>query len=177
VTWNTSSRKSQRPWRKSTTSDRESRSNQLQTRFEDKREEADSKNDKQSKTEQTDQTDKKEEPAETDQNEQTSVKDRPSVLMYLPEDQHTELDIRFDELNAQYERKHGTERQNNRDCYPAVVEAASEGKELEAVLDLKNHRRLRCFAVNHERGERINANSALLPFSTRIFACQESRRH
>jgi hypothetical protein len=117
-------------------SDREDRSNRLQTRFEDEQKEGGSKSSKQSKTEQTDKTDKKGESAEADQNEQTSVKDRPSVLMYLPEDQHTELDIRFDELNAQYKRKHGEALQKNRDYYPAVVEAALEGKDLEDVLDI-----------------------------------------
>lgn len=77
-----------------------------------------------SKTEQTDKTQKK------------SVKDRPSVLMYLPEELHTELDIRFDELNARHKREHGRPIEKNRDYYPAVIEAALENKDIEDVLDL-----------------------------------------
>ena len=66
----------------------------------------------------------------------TSIKDRPSVLMYLPEELHTELDIRFDELNARYKREHGRPLEKNRDYYPAVVKASLEGTEVEDVLDI-----------------------------------------
>ena len=65
-----------------------------------------------------------------------SIKDRPSVLMYLPEELHTELDIRFDELNARYKREYGRPLEKNRDYYPAVVKASLEGKEVEDVLDI-----------------------------------------
>lgn len=67
---------------------------------------------------------------------QTSVKDRPSVLMYLPEELHTELDIRFDELNARYKREHGEALEKNRDYYPAIVKAGLEGTDIEDILDL-----------------------------------------
>lgn len=66
----------------------------------------------------------------------TSIKDRPSVLMYLPEELHTELDIRFDELNARYKREHGRPLEKNRDYYPAVVKASLEGKDVEDVLEI-----------------------------------------
>lgn len=56
----------------------------------------------------------------------TSVKDRPSVLMYLPENLHTDLDVRFDELNARHKRKHGEPLEKNRDYYPLVVELGLE---------------------------------------------------
>lgn len=65
-----------------------------------------------------------------------SIKDRPSVLMYLPEELHTELDIRFDELNARYKREHGQPLEKNRDYYPAVVEASLEGKPVEDILEV-----------------------------------------
>jgi hypothetical protein len=93
---------------------------------------------KQSKTDENMQTDrsskrgksakpeKTEKRDETAENEKTSVKDRPSVLMYLPEEQHTELDIRFDELNAKYKRMHGESLQKNRDYYPILIELAME---------------------------------------------------
>lgn len=66
----------------------------------------------------------------------TPVKDRPSVLMYLPEDLHTELDIRFDELNARYKREHDQPLEKNRDYYPAVIKASLEGKDVKDVLDI-----------------------------------------
>ena len=83
-----------------------------------------SKSSKLSKTEQTDKRKKK------------SVKDRPSVLMYLPEELHSDLDIRFDELNAQYKREHGEALEKNRDYYPAVIKAGLEGEDIKEVLDL-----------------------------------------
>lgn len=67
---------------------------------------------------------------------QTSVKDRPSVLMYLPEELHTELDIRFDELNARYKREHGEALEKNRDYYPAIVKAGLEGTDIKDILEL-----------------------------------------
>lgn len=76
------------------------------------------------------------ETATTAKSEQTSVKDRPSVLMYLPEGLHQELDIRFDELNARYKREHDEALEKNRDYYPAVVEAGLEGKDVEEILDI-----------------------------------------
>ena len=78
-------------------------------------------------------------PSQTDKSSKTaqaSVKDRPSVLMYLPEELHTELDIRFDELNARYKREHGEALEKNRDYYPAIVKAGLEGTDIEDILDL-----------------------------------------
>lgn len=82
--------------------------------------------DKTSKTEETEKNVPREE----------AVKNRPSVLMYLPEELHRELDIRFDELNAQYKREHGEGLQKNRDYYPAIVKAALEGKDVKDILDI-----------------------------------------
>ena len=56
--------------------------------------------------------------------------------MYLPEKLHSELDIRFDELNAQYKREHGEALEKNRDYYPAVIKASLEDKDIKEILDL-----------------------------------------
>jgi hypothetical protein len=82
----------------------------------------------------TAQTNETGEPKEETKSE--SVKDRPSVLMYLPEEVHEELDIRFDELNAKHKRAHGEKLEKNRHYYPAVVKAGLEGSDLEDVLDI-----------------------------------------
>lgn len=65
-----------------------------------------------------------------------SVRDRPSVLMYLPPSLREELDVRYDELNARYRREHGEPLGKNRDYYPAVVRAGLTGEPLEELLDL-----------------------------------------
>lgn len=65
-----------------------------------------------------------------------SVRDRPSVLMYLPEDLRAELDVRYDELNAEYRREHGEPLGKNRDYYPAVVRAGLTGESVEDLLEL-----------------------------------------
>lgn len=72
----------------------------------------------------------------TQNNSEVPIKDRKSVLMYLPDDVWQELDIRFDELNAEYKRKYGEALEKNRDYYPAVIRAGLTDKDLEDVLDL-----------------------------------------
>ncbi len=85
-----------------------------------------SKTEKSDNMSKTSKSDKPEQTEKTEENEKTSVKERPSVLMYLPEEQHTELDIRFDEINAKYKREHGESLQKNRDYYPILIELAME---------------------------------------------------
>lgn len=87
-------------------------------------------------TERTDAPSKTSESASGTDSGETSVKERPSVLMYLPVEVRTELDIRFDELNARYKREHGEALEKNRDYYPAVVEAGLTGKDLEDILNV-----------------------------------------
>lgn len=65
-----------------------------------------------------------------------SVKDRPSVLMYIPEELHRRLDIKFDELNLKSKKETGKGLQKNKDFYPAVIKAGLEGKNIEDVLDV-----------------------------------------
>ena len=125
-------------------SDRNERSSRLRRRFDDdpdddESETAQEKTATESKAESADKPSKKSKTdmqAETAQPDELSVKDRPSVLMYLPEDVRQELDIRFDELNAKYKREHGEALEKNRDYYPAVIKAGLEGKDLEDVLDI-----------------------------------------
>jgi hypothetical protein len=130
-------------------SDREERGNKLAGRFEDEPDEDDvaeieveSKTDKTAQIDETDMSDTTTQTAETGENEQTeesdktSLKEKPSVLMYLDEDLKTELDARFDELNAKHRREHGEALEKNRDYYPAIVEAGLEGKDIEDVLDV-----------------------------------------
>jgi len=64
------------------------------------------------------------------------IKDRENVLMYLPSDLRSELDIQFDELSAKHKRKHGEGLEKNRDYYPAVIQAGLTGKDLEEILDI-----------------------------------------
>jgi len=64
------------------------------------------------------------------------VRDRKSVLMYLPEDIRKELDIQFDELNAKHKRQHGEAIEKNRDYYPAVILAGLTNKDLKDILEL-----------------------------------------
>ena len=125
-------------------SDRNERSSRLRRRFDDdpdddESETAQEKTATESKTDPPDMPSKKSKTdmqAETAQPDELSVKDRPSVLMYLPKDVRQELDIRFDELNAKYKREHGEALEKNRDYYPAVIKAGLEGKDLEDVLDI-----------------------------------------
>lgn len=111
-------------------------SSRLASRFDDTGEGGVGDSDEQVKTEKKSKTSKPSKTKETDESEQKSVKDRPSVLMYLPEELHSDLDIRFDELNAQYKREHGEALEKNRDYYPAVIEAGLEGKDIKDILDI-----------------------------------------
>jgi hypothetical protein len=55
-----------------------------------------------------------------------SVKDRPSVLMYLPAALRQEMDIRFDEVNAAAKREFGEGLEKNRHWYPLLLSLALE---------------------------------------------------
>ncbi len=111
-------------------------SSRLASRFDDTDKKESSDSDEQSKSGKLSKSSKSSKTEQRDEREQKTVKDRPSVLMYLPEDLHSDLDIRFDELNAQYKREHGEALEKNRDYYPAVVEAGLEGKDIKDILDL-----------------------------------------
>jgi len=111
-------------------------SSRLASRFDDTDKEGGSDSDEQPKTGDKSNSSKISKTKQTDKREKKSVKDRPSVLMYLPEELHSDLDIRFDELNAQYKREHGEALEKNRDYYPAVVKAGLEEKDIKEILDL-----------------------------------------
>lgn len=122
--------------------DRDERGNRLSKRFQKDKSDTDDDDSSTSNSSTPPNPSKESMPSNSSKIEQTtktqkkSVKDRPSVLMYLPEDLHTELDIRFDEFNARHKREHGRPIEKNRDYYPAVIEAALENKDIEDVLDL-----------------------------------------
>ena len=80
--------------------------------------------------------DDKSKKSETEKSKGSSVKDRPSVLMYIPEKLHRELDITFDELNLKSKKQNGKKLQKNKDFYPAVIKAGLEGKSVEDILDI-----------------------------------------
>jgi len=95
-----------------------------------------------SKTSQTSQTAKTDMPAETTDadasvpiDEETTIKDLPSILMYLPEDLHEAVDLRFQEVKLAYQREHGEAIEKNRHFYPALVKAGLEGNTVEDVLE------------------------------------------
>lgn len=118
--------------------------NRLSQRFGDEPEE-DAESDESAENEQSSQNSKNHKSSMTEANTQSAdsvesaqtnnIKDRPSVLMYLPEEIHSELDLRFDELNLQHKREHGEALGKNRDFYPAVIKAGLEGKEIQEVLE------------------------------------------
>lgn len=76
------------------------------------------------------------ETSETSESE-AAVKDRKNVNMYLPEDLVGEMNIRYSELDAKYQREHGRTMEKNRDYYSAVIEAGLTDKSIEDVLDLE----------------------------------------
>lgn len=112
--------------------DRNSRSDRLSRRFQRKDQEEETDESESDAAEAAEPESEDVEPS----TEQVSVKERPSVLMYLPDDVRTELDIRFDELNARYKREHGEPLEKNRDYYPAVVKSGLTGDDLEDILGL-----------------------------------------
>lgn len=101
----------------------------------DSKNEESSKTDKQSKQSQSSKSTMNTQTAKTgEESKSENVRDRKSVLMYLPEDLHEDLDIRFDELNLKHKREHGGSLQKNRDYYPAVIEAALSDESVEEIL-------------------------------------------
>ena len=111
-------------------------SSRLASRFNDTDKAESGDSDVRGETEKKSKSSKPSKTEKTNERKKKSVKDRPSVLMYLPEELHSDLDIRFDELNAQYKREHGDALEKNRDYYPAVVKAGLEGKDIKDILDL-----------------------------------------
>lgn len=73
--------------------------------------------------------------SETAESEET-VKDRKNVNMYLPEDLVGEMNIRYAELDAQFQREHGRSMEKNRDWYPAIIRAGLTDNSVKEVLGL-----------------------------------------
>lgn len=94
-----------------------------------------SNQDKESKQSQSSKSTMNTQTAQTsEESKSDNIRDRKSVLMYLPEELHEDLDIRFDELNLKHKREHGEALQKNRDYYPAIVEAALSDESVEEIL-------------------------------------------
>ena len=76
-------------------------------------------------------------------NEPESVKaTRVGTYMYLPEEQRSELNFRYKELNLAYERAVGAELEKNRHFYPLVVQAgleAIDGMDGESLRERVSH--------------------------------------
>jgi hypothetical protein len=76
------------------------------------------------------------ETSQTSQTEQTPVKDRPTVMMYLPDDIKDDLGRAFDQLAARRTLEDKPPIEKNRDFYPALVEVALDhSDEIEEKLD------------------------------------------
>lgn len=112
----------------------------MSQRFGDEGESGADTSDKNSKTDKNDMSDttaKSDTTEKTAQSEESSqtVKDRPSVLMYLPPDVRERLSIKYDEMNIKAKRQQGEGIGKNEDFYPAVIEAGLE--HVEEVLEFE----------------------------------------
>lgn len=84
----------------------------------------------------TDKTSKTSKEKRTDKNDRPSTKDKTALTMYLLPEQVNEFDLRFQEINLEYQREYGERLQKNADFYPAVLEAAFTDKTVRDVLEL-----------------------------------------
>jgi hypothetical protein len=57
--------------------------------------------------------------------------------IYLPDDDVDELDIRYSEVNVQWQREHGEQLPKNERFYPAVIRAGLSGTSIEEELGLE----------------------------------------
>lgn len=89
-----------------------------------------------SETSETAETMSTSETAETEESAET-VKERKNVNMYLPEDLVGKMNIRYSELDAQFQREHSRSMEKNRDWYPALIEAGLTDQSIEDVLNLE----------------------------------------
>ena len=69
------------------------------------------------------------EDSETSKNPESSesaetVRSRKNVNMYLPDGLVDDMQLRYSELNVQWQREHGEELPKNAEFYPAVLRAA-----------------------------------------------------
>jgi len=87
-------------------------------------------------------TTKSTETAETTETEETSetetVRDRKNVNMYLPEGLVDDLQLRYSELNVEWQRRHGSNLPKNQEFYPAVIRAALGDSSVSGELGLED---------------------------------------
>jgi len=91
-----------------------------------------------SESDNSDNTKQMDSTAQSSNSDNTPVREKKHVPMYLTEEKAEELDMFFEELSLQYRKEHGEPLQKNRDFYPALVEALTEGKDIETVLGLSD---------------------------------------
>jgi hypothetical protein len=72
---------------------------------------------------------KSSESSKTAENAEASqtVRSRKNVNMYLPDDLVGDMQLRYSELNVEWQREHGEELPKNAEYYPAVIRAALNG--------------------------------------------------
>jgi hypothetical protein len=80
-------------------------------------------------TAETSKNSKSSENSKTAQNAEASqtIRSRKNVNMYLPDDLVGDMQLRYSELNVEWQREHGEELPKNAEYYPAVIRAALNG--------------------------------------------------
>jgi Mor family transcriptional regulator len=58
--------------------------------------------------------------------------------IYLSDDDVNELDIRYSEVNVEWQREHGEQLPKNEKFYPAVIRAGLSGTSIEEELGLED---------------------------------------
>lgn len=92
--------------------------------------------DKEEKTEKADKTDKTEQTEAESKTDRPSTKDKTALTMYLAPETIKDEDIRFQELNLEYQREYDQKLQKNADYWPAVFEAAHSNQTVREILEL-----------------------------------------
>lgn len=67
-----------------------------------------------------------------------TVRSRKNVNMYLPDDLVDDMQLRYSELNVQWQREHGEELPKNAEFYPAVIRAALNDSTVAEELDIED---------------------------------------
>lgn len=89
------------------------------------------------KTNKTDNTGQEGQGDKAQKADRPSTKDKTALTMYLTPEQVNALDLRFQEINLEYQREHGARLQKNADFYPAVLEAAFTDQTVRDVLEIE----------------------------------------
>ncbi len=77
----------------------------------------------------------KEDPEPAEDRRQDTVTDRPTVLMYLPEDLRQELQQAYRRLNVEYAEKTGEDLSKNKAFYPALIKAGIDAIDVNDLIE------------------------------------------